>query len=178
MAQGRWKSSSEPVTRIIATIIAPTPLLAATFVIFGEIIRRIGQIYSRLSPRNCPCFLDSPIELRADRCSSCRYDPFLHIRKYQAHPARTSRSIDTDSWGLQDVISLVVQGLGGGLAATADPLTNGRDPETVRITCLVPLARLPLTRLFTNSGRSCYARRYCIPARFVVFRHSNLKNVA
>ncbi|KAJ2935027.1 hypothetical protein H1R20_g2080, partial [Candolleomyces eurysporus] len=29
-----------------------------------------------------------------------------------------------------DVISLVIQGLGGGLAATADPLTNGRDPET------------------------------------------------
>ncbi|RXW22085.1 hypothetical protein EST38_g3773 [Candolleomyces aberdarensis] len=75
--------------QIIATIIAPTPLLAATFVIFGEIIRRTGQIYSRLSPRNYTLLF-------------CSFD----------------------------VISLVVQGLGGGLAATADPLTNGRDPET------------------------------------------------
>jgi len=31
----------------------------------------------------------------------------------------------------QDVISLVVQGVGGGLAATAVP--NGRDPRVVRI---------------------------------------------
>ncbi|KAJ2915435.1 hypothetical protein MD484_g4983, partial [Candolleomyces efflorescens] len=74
--------------QIIATIIAPTPLLAATFVIFGEIIRRIGQTYSRLSPRTYTVLF-------------CTFD----------------------------VISLVVQGLGGGLAATADPLTNGRDPE-------------------------------------------------
>lgn len=36
----------------------------------------------------------------------------------------------------QDVISLVVQGVGGGLAATAVP--NGRDPRVVRIIFLAP----------------------------------------
>ena len=35
----------------------------------------------------------------------------------------------------QDVISLVVQGVGGGLAATAIP--NGRDP---RVVCIIFLA--------------------------------------
>ncbi|KAJ2935028.1 hypothetical protein H1R20_g2081, partial [Candolleomyces eurysporus] len=75
--------------QIVSTILAPTPLLAATFVIFGEIIRRTGQIYSRLSPRNYTIFF----------CTA-------------------------------DVVSLVIQGVGGGLAATADPRTNGRSPET------------------------------------------------
>ncbi|KIJ91270.1 hypothetical protein K443DRAFT_686178 [Laccaria amethystina LaAM-08-1] len=73
--------------QICATIIGPTPLLAANFVIFGLIIQRLGASYSRLSPKwytilFCTC----------------------------------------------DVISLVVQGIGGGLAATAVP--NGRDPRT------------------------------------------------
>lgn len=72
--------------QICATIIAPTPLLAANFVIFGSIIQRLGTSYSRLSPKwytilFCTC----------------------------------------------DVISLVVQGVGGGLAATAVP--NDRDPR-------------------------------------------------
>ncbi|KAJ2915434.1 hypothetical protein MD484_g4984, partial [Candolleomyces efflorescens] len=91
----RLWSHSEPLNdipfqiQIVTTILAPTPLLAATFVIFGEIIRRIGQVYSRLSPRNYTLLF-------------CTFD----------------------------VISLLVQGVGGGLAATADPRENGRDPET------------------------------------------------
>ncbi|KAJ3536787.1 hypothetical protein NMY22_g5879 [Coprinellus aureogranulatus] len=72
--------------QICATILAPTPLLAAIFVLFGEIIRRLGSGYSRLSAKYytivfCTC----------------------------------------------DVIALVVQGVGGGLAATASE--NGRDPN-------------------------------------------------
>ncbi|TEB22953.1 RTA1-like protein [Coprinellus micaceus] len=73
--------------QICTTIIAPTPLLAAVFVIFGEVIRRLGSGYSRLSAKYytiifCTC----------------------------------------------DVIALIVQGVGGGLAATA--ADNGRDPTT------------------------------------------------
>ena len=37
--------------QIVATIIGPTPLLAANFVIFGRIIRILGSPYSRLSSR-------------------------------------------------------------------------------------------------------------------------------
>jgi hypothetical protein len=39
--------------RIITTIVSPTPLLAATFVIHGRIVALLGTSYSRLSPRLC-----------------------------------------------------------------------------------------------------------------------------
>ncbi|KAF9045120.1 RTA1 like protein-domain-containing protein [Panaeolus papilionaceus] len=65
--------------QITLTIIGPTPLLAANFIVLGEIIKYLGPAYSRLSPRMysilfCTC----------------------------------------------DVVSLFVQGAGGGIAATAD----------------------------------------------------------
>ncbi|CCM06794.1 uncharacterized protein FIBRA_09094 [Fibroporia radiculosa] len=64
--------------RIVATIIAPTPLIAVNFVVLAELIRRLGPCYSRLSQRRytlifCGC----------------------------------------------DVVSLVVQAVGGGLASAA-----------------------------------------------------------
>ncbi|KZT00333.1 RTA1-domain-containing protein [Laetiporus sulphureus 93-53] len=37
--------------QIVTTIIAPTPLIAAEFVILGQLIRQLGQCYSRLSAR-------------------------------------------------------------------------------------------------------------------------------
>ncbi|KAH9855543.1 RTA1-domain-containing protein [Lenzites betulinus] len=52
---GRTWSSISPtlldpfLMQITTTIIAPTPLIAANFVILGQIIRRLGQQYSRLS---------------------------------------------------------------------------------------------------------------------------------
>ncbi|RPD65158.1 RTA1-domain-containing protein [Lentinus tigrinus ALCF2SS1-7] len=52
---GRLWSSINPgdldpfLMQITTTIIAPTPLIAANFVILGEIIKRLGQQYSRLS---------------------------------------------------------------------------------------------------------------------------------
>ncbi|KAF4617560.1 hypothetical protein D9613_006420 [Agrocybe pediades] len=84
---GRLWSSIDPISRhpfeiqITCTIVAPTPFLAASFVIFGELIKRLGFQYSRLGPKwytiiFCTC----------------------------------------------DVISLVVQGVGGGIAATANTL--------------------------------------------------------
>lgn len=37
----------------VTTINAPTPLVAAYFMILAEIIRRLGPCYSRLRPRMC-----------------------------------------------------------------------------------------------------------------------------
>jgi len=54
---GRLWSSKNPdalnpfLMQIVTTIIAPTPLIAANFIILGELIRRLGSKYSRLSPK-------------------------------------------------------------------------------------------------------------------------------
>ncbi|KAJ7065693.1 RTA1 like protein-domain-containing protein [Mycena amicta] len=67
--------------QISATIIAPTPLLAASFMIFSRIVQQLGVGYS-----------------------------FLPVRWY--------------AWIFMscDVVALVIQGLGGGLASAADTL--------------------------------------------------------
>lgn len=77
--------SSENVTahtpftmQIVATIIAPTPFIAAIFIIFARLTERLGVCYSRLTPRwYSTIFLTS------------------------------------------DIIALIVQGAGGGIAADA-----------------------------------------------------------
>ncbi|KAJ7488349.1 RTA1-domain-containing protein [Mycena latifolia] len=82
---GRFWSSFEPTNKtpymiqITTTIIAPTPLIAVSFILLGRIVERLGPCYSRISPR-----WYSRIFL------SC------------------------------DMVALVVQGFGGGLAASAD----------------------------------------------------------
>lgn len=48
--------SLECFLRITATILAPTPLVAANFVILGKVILSLGPAYSRLSPRWCMRF--------------------------------------------------------------------------------------------------------------------------
>lgn len=39
--------------RTSVLVLAPTPLLAANFVIFGRLIRKLGERYSRIKPRFC-----------------------------------------------------------------------------------------------------------------------------
>ncbi|KAF4562635.1 hypothetical protein EYR40_009863 [Pleurotus pulmonarius] len=75
--------------QITATILAPTPLVAANFIILGRIITRLGPVYSRLSPKWYTIV-------------------FLCC----------------------DIVSLVIQGVGGGMAAVAsdkneDPTPGG-----------------------------------------------------
>ncbi|KAL0961260.1 hypothetical protein HGRIS_006223 [Hohenbuehelia grisea] len=75
--------------QICATILGPTPLVAANFIILGRIIKRLGPRYSRLSPK-----------LYAAIFLTC------------------------------DIVALVVQGVGGGMAAVAvqrdmDPAKGG-----------------------------------------------------
>ncbi|KAF7364297.1 hypothetical protein MSAN_01089600 [Mycena sanguinolenta] len=86
---GRLWSSITPIDdtpftiQISSTIIAPTPLLAATFIIMARVIEQLGTSYSRLTPMwytivFLPC----------------------------------------------DIISLVVQGIGGGMASSASDLSG------------------------------------------------------
>ncbi|KAK0492326.1 RTA1 like protein-domain-containing protein [Armillaria luteobubalina] len=81
---GRFWSSISPslsnpfMIQITATIIGPTPLVAANFIILGAIIRILGPAYSRLSPRAYSIIF-----------VSC------------------------------DILSLVIQGGGGGIASSA-----------------------------------------------------------
>jgi hypothetical protein len=44
---------SSRLNRITSTIIAPTPLIAANFILLGQVITIIGPQFSRLPPRLC-----------------------------------------------------------------------------------------------------------------------------
>jgi len=60
---GRLWSSYNPLKstpfqiQITCTIIAPTPFLAANFIIFGRLIRSLGFKYSRIGPKWCKFIL-------------------------------------------------------------------------------------------------------------------------
>ncbi|KAJ7082390.1 RTA1-like protein [Mycena belliarum] len=95
---GRLWSSSSPTVRtpfiiqISTTIIAPTPLLAATFIIFSRVVQQLGSSYSWLTPK---------------------WYTILFL------PG--------------DVIALVVQGIGGGMASTADDLAGAETGSKVML---------------------------------------------
>ncbi|PBK89674.1 RTA1-domain-containing protein [Armillaria gallica] len=81
-----WSSYSPSLNnpfqiQIVTTILAPTPLVAANFVILGVLIKRLGPVYSRLTPRMYSIIF-----------CSC------------------------------DVVALIIQGVGGGIASAADTL--------------------------------------------------------
>ncbi|KAG1784509.1 uncharacterized protein HD556DRAFT_1315021 [Suillus plorans] len=51
-----WSSHSSKILtpyemQLVSTIIAPTPLVAANFIIFGKIINQVGPQYSRINPK-------------------------------------------------------------------------------------------------------------------------------
>ncbi|KAK7058065.1 RTA1-domain-containing protein [Favolaschia claudopus] len=89
---GRLSSARDPAIfqsyeiQIVCTIMGPTPLAAANFVILGHIINRLGPAYSRLSPK-----------------------------------------LYTSIFLCCDILSLVVQAVGGGFAAQA--VNQHRNPE-------------------------------------------------
>ncbi|KAJ6472910.1 RTA1-like protein [Mycena vitilis] len=93
-----WSSisptASTPFTmQISCTIIAPTPLLAATFMIFARIVEQLGTSYSRLTPR------------------LYRHFNFLTC----------------------DIVALVVQGVGGGLASSATTLDGANQGARIML---------------------------------------------
>lgn len=82
-------------SRITTTIIAPTPLIAANFVILGRIIKRLGQQYSRLSAMWCAYLsprahcLSSAIYANTDRTARHRHHHLLLLRTPpDVHPYR------------------------------------------------------------------------------------------
>ncbi|KAF8161965.1 RTA1 like protein-domain-containing protein [Mycena galopus ATCC 62051] len=85
-------ASTPYLMQICATILAPTPLLAATFIIMSRIVGRLGTSYSLLTPKwytilFLPC----------------------------------------------DLIALVVQGVGGGMAASASDLAGANKGANVML---------------------------------------------
>ena len=47
--------------RAVALVIAPTPLVAANFILLGRIIRRLGPQYSRLTTTQCKPHLSNQL---------------------------------------------------------------------------------------------------------------------
>ncbi|KAJ6457020.1 RTA1 like protein-domain-containing protein [Mycena vitilis] len=78
--------------QISCTIIAPTPLLAATFMLFARIVQQLGTSYSRLTPR-----LYTIIFLTCD------------------------------------TVALVIQGVGGGLASSAETLDGANQGARIML---------------------------------------------
>ncbi|PBK91871.1 RTA1-like protein [Armillaria gallica] len=102
--------------QLTCTILAPTPLLAANFVILEKLIQQLGTGYSRLSPRAYMILF-----------STC------------------------------DVLSLVVQAFGGGLASSA--VSNGTDPEKGGHIMLIGVAfQLAVITLYSILGIEFFAR--------------------
>ncbi|KAK0488432.1 RTA1-like protein [Armillaria novae-zelandiae] len=102
--------------QLTCTILAPTPLLAANFVILEKLIQHLGTGYSRLSPRAYMILF-----------STC------------------------------DILSLVVQAFGGGLASSA--VSNGTDPEKGGHIMLIGVAfQLAVITLYSILGIEFFAR--------------------
>lgn len=69
------------MNRITTTIIAPTPLIAANFVILGRMIEQLGPEYNRIGPHMCA--LRSIVSGFAEiNLQFYRYDYFLFSGDY------------------------------------------------------------------------------------------------
>jgi len=95
---GRLWSSYDPLNstpfqiQITCTIIAPTPFLAANFIIFGRLIRTLGYKYSRLSPKWCMYITSTfnfSLQCRDLNCDIDRYHYLLYLRRrLSSYPSR------------------------------------------------------------------------------------------
>lgn len=104
--------------RIVATILAPTPYVAAIFIIFAKITKQLGVQYSRLSPRWCESQYCDPAGRLATDQRTVPTDSriFLTAVSFSSALYHHSLALIADS---QDIVALVIQAAGGGLAATA-----------------------------------------------------------
>ncbi|KAF8883628.1 RTA1 like protein-domain-containing protein [Gymnopilus junonius] len=139
---GRLWSSVSPLLlklfqiQITCTIVAPTLLLAANFVILGEMIKFLGPAYIRISPKWYTIIFCTSI-------SFCRL-------RY------TSRS-----YLAQDIASLIIQGVGGGLAAAATDLKGANRGAHIMLAGIV--FQLTVIILFSLLAME-YFIRYCYDA--------------
>lgn len=118
---GRLWSSFSPLLatpfqiQICCTIIAPTPLIAANFVVLGRLVQRLGPAYSRLSPKWYAIIF-------------CTFD----------------------------VVSLVIQAVGGGMAATAPNLKGANLGAHIILVGIV--LQVVVIILYTFCGVEYYLR--------------------
>ncbi|KAL0069178.1 envelope glycoprotein [Marasmius tenuissimus] len=91
------------VIQICCLIMGPTPLLAANFVIFGRLVSLLGTNYSRLRPNHYTYIFLGCVSL--DILPALRIDSEIHAIFRIA----------------KDILSLLLQGAGGGIAAVAEP---------------------------------------------------------
>lgn len=157
-------------SRITTTIIAPTPLIAANFVILGRIIKRLGQQYSRLSAMWCASLsprarcLSSAIYASTDRLARPRHHHLLLMRTPpDVHPCRLrTLTLITGHHRTYRASNRWRKGFHRGAEQP------GPEPRMFRSPLSHP-ARL--TDIFSHSpGRTHYARRYRFPAWCVFLR--------
>lgn len=91
--------------RATVLVLAPTPFVAALFMGFGRVATRLGSEYSRLSPTMC--------ELSVCASSQCTLSPMIRV----LIPPIT---LDSRVFLTIDIVSLFVQGAGGGMAASGN----------------------------------------------------------
>ncbi|KAJ7099860.1 RTA1-like protein [Mycena crocata] len=118
---GRLWSSFSPslgdpfMMQITSTIISPTPLIAVNFILLSWIVTRLGACYSWLSPAWCTlpgilCLSDTD---------------FLAL-----HP-------DTIIFVSCDIVALVIQGAGGGIASSATTLSGANVGANIMLAGIV-----------------------------------------
>ena len=107
------------IWRISATMLAPTPLLAANFMIFGEVIKRLGISNSRLTPRWCKYPTCGWYIHKSVANGFFFQTPFCSLPRWVLFRFNQFRNFISHSTNLQDILSLFVQGAGGGVASGA-----------------------------------------------------------
>lgn len=75
--------------RITTTIIAPTPLVAANFIILGKVIDKLGRQYSRLKPMWCKLLCEemavstyTNVKIFTDTIIFCTFVRFVQLDCY------------------------------------------------------------------------------------------------
>ena len=131
--------------RTTVLVLAPTPFLAALFIGFGRISARVGAQYSRLSPAWCEYHL-----------LSTRTPMYSYL-------ASTDAPVDSRVFLAGDILSLFIQGGGGGIAASP---SASPDKRRLVSSSFIHLTAICLTRLF--SGKQHYSRRPWHPTLYVL----------
>ncbi|KAI0334093.1 RTA1-like protein [Cubamyces sp. BRFM 1775] len=118
---GREWSHDQPLDsnpflmQTVALILSPTPLIGALFITFGRMAARLGDKYSRLTPRLCESL-----------CYSA-FPPYVYTRAY----------VDSRIFLTCDIVALFIQAAGGGIAASTDDVNTGRLGSNIMLAGIV-----------------------------------------
>jgi RTA1 like protein len=150
--------------RVTTLVVAPTLLVAANFILLGRVIRRLGPQYSRLTPKLC----ESHIQFSLIRIGlNVDIDAIVFLFCVSIFCPCQTRVLLTV---LKDVVSLVVQGIGGTTVSVAKTL---KEANLVRMhsRCSADPSTHPMHGI---SGLAHHSRWCSIPAWCVRHVHSYL----